>query len=1196
MEPGTSSMRPIVRALITVLPCLVLAGEAAAQPDLSPDQHIPPWKRPLGGEAAAQVAKLEQQIDQLRRAGRFAEAIEPAREVTEIRTRLQGADHWQSADARRAMDDLRTIAALPEEGRKAMASVGEFEAKAGAARDRAQFAEAERLSRELLEIRRRWLGEKHPDTAESYNSVAMTLNAQGKFAAAQPLAERALEINRRLLTDDHPRTASSYDTLAESLFVQGKFAAAQSLSEKVLEVRRRLLGDVHPDTAGSYNNLASNLSGPGKYAEAEPFGRQALAVGLKALGEDHPDTARFYTNLGTILSAQGKFGEAEPLHRKGLAIRLKVLGEDHPDTARNFFDLALNLMGQGKHAEAVPHFRKALAIWLKTLGEDHHLTAFGYTYFAINLDDQDQHAEAEPLHRKGLAIRLKTMGEDHPLTALSYCCLAQNLDAQGKFAAAEPLHRKGLAIRLQSQGEDHPEVAESYTYLATNLDAQDKHGQAEPLHRKGLAIHLKTMGEDHHHTAIAYNNLALNLDAQGKLTQAIATGTAAAAIQEHIRGRRSASRLERALAEQSSPLPSLAVALARAGRPAEAWGRWEADLARGLLDDLSARALRPLTDDQRRRESDLVGQLQRLDERITRLAAQARRTQEQDTQLGALRDQQSALRGQWIEFQNALDQQYQVYAGKPSALEDVQKALALETALVGWLDVKSHHWACVLRRDGDPIWVKIPGSSQDGGWTKEEDQYPATLREDLAGHRPDWGRTAEALARQRLAPLWPHLKGVTHLIVLPSRALAGVPMEALVSALPAGSPRPVVSYAPSGSMFARLTEPRARPSGPPRLLALGDPAFPRPARTGPSPTPPDHGIAILAIVPNGTADLFGIRAGDVLLEYNRKVLKSQGDLAIVPGGDQAVSIPVKLWREGEVRALEIAAGPLGIESNADRPVAQVVLAQRAAAEVLRSGARTEGLAPLPGTRREVEAIAALFPSDQVTALLGSDATESKLQALAQSGALKEYRFLHLATHGQANRDVALSSAIFLGAEPDRPAAASADPAALELAPDGRITAEQIVRTWELDADLVVLSACESGLGRYAGGEGYLGFAQALFVKGARSLVLSQWKVDDKATALLMTRFYQDLLGRRAGLTGPLPKAEALDEAKRWLRGLTADEVGGELAALDRGPVRPLSKLDGPAPPGPSSPPGPTGVRPYAHPYYWASFLLIGDPR
>ena len=94
----------------------------------------------------------------------------------------------------------------------------------------------------------------------------------------------------------------------------------------------------------------------------------------------------------------------------------------------------------------------------------------------------------------------------------------------------------------------------------------------------------------------------------------------------------------------------------------------------------------------------------------------------------------------------------------------------------------------------------------------------------------------------------------------------------------------------------------------------------------------------------------------------------------------------------------------------------------------------------------------------------------------------------------------------------------------------------------------------------------------------------------------MTRFYQNLLGRRPGLSQPMPKAAALDEAKQWLRHLTVEEVGTELAALERGTVRPLSKADGPAPRDTSSSAQSAGVRPYAHPYYWASFILIGDPR
>ncbi len=101
--------------------------------------------------------------------------------------------------------------------------------------------------------------------------MAYNLNAQGKYAAAQPLYEKALEIRRRLLTDDHPDTATSYNNLAVNLNAQGKYAQAQPLYEKALEIRHRRLTDDHPDTAQSYNNVAANLDDQGKYAQAEPM-------------------------------------------------------------------------------------------------------------------------------------------------------------------------------------------------------------------------------------------------------------------------------------------------------------------------------------------------------------------------------------------------------------------------------------------------------------------------------------------------------------------------------------------------------------------------------------------------------------------------------------------------------------------------------------------------------------------------------------------------------------------------------------------------------------------------------------------------------------------------------------------------------------------------------------------------------------
>lgn len=246
---------------------------------------------------------------------------------------------------------------------------------------------------------------------------------------------------------------------------------------------------------------------------------------------------------------------------------------------------------------------------------------------------------------------------------------------------------------------------------------------------------------------------------------------------------------------------------------------------------------------------------------------------------------------------------------------------------------------------------------------------------------------------------------------------------------------------------------------------------------------------------------------------------------------------------------------------------------------------------LPGTRREVQAIAQLFQHShkdaRIALLQGRDASEQQLGAFATAGKLAQYRYLHLATHGVADSRRALQSALVL-AQDDLP-----DPLQQVMAGkpvyDGRLTAEQILRTWNLDAELVVLSACESALGKPGGGEGYLGFAQALFLAGARSLVLSLWKVDDTATALLMTRFYQNLLGHRDGLKQPLPKAMALQEAKRWLQRLPQVEVKRLAAQLPAGPER-VGTTVGPR----RDPALPGHPHPYAHPYYWAAFILIGD--
>jgi CHAT domain-containing protein len=245
---------------------------------------------------------------------------------------------------------------------------------------------------------------------------------------------------------------------------------------------------------------------------------------------------------------------------------------------------------------------------------------------------------------------------------------------------------------------------------------------------------------------------------------------------------------------------------------------------------------------------------------------------------------------------------------------------------------------------------------------------------------------------------------------------------------------------------------------------------------------------------------------------------------------------------------------------------------------------------LRGAEREMQAVTGVFRT--ATVLKGSEASEQNVRRLAAERHLDQYRYLHFATHGVLDGKSPMQSALILSQDQ------LPNPLDQVLAGkptySGELTADQILRDWRLHADLVTLSACETGLGKYAGGEGYLGFSQALFLSGARSVVLSMWKVDDASTALLMTRFYENLMGRRPGLKVPLSKSQALAEAKGWLRGLKAEEAeqvgGGLIRGLDTDTARGTKRAQ------PAKQAGaPPSLYPYAHPYYWAAFILIGDP-
>jgi len=1079
----------------------------------------------LPESARADLAVADQLTEKLEEAygrGDLSSAEQQARRQLKIRVKFLGHEHsevasslndlavilWASGDLAGAEPLYRESLAMR---RKLLGnnhpSVAESLLGLGSLLEaRGDLEGAEPLYRESLAMSRNLLGADHPQVATVLNNLGGLLKDRGEYAEAEPFYRESLAIFRNFLGDEHPHVATILGNIAALLVARGDYTGAEPLFRESLEMQRKLLGDEHPAISFSLNNLASLLMARGDFASAEPLYRESLAIKRKQVGDGHPAVAISLGNLATLLKARGDYAGAEPLYRESLAILRKLLGNEHQDVATGLSNLAGILKDRGDYEGAELLYREALSMYSKVLGDENPNVANSLGNLGSLLEAREDYGGAEPLYREALAMNRKLFGNEHPEVAIVLNNLAGLLKARGDYEGAEPLYREALAMNLKLLGDEHPDVATVLNNLATLLMTRGDYGDAETLFRESLEMRRRLLGNEHPDLVSSLNNLSTLLVVRGDYAGAELLLTQATEVFDAARLRVGAG-MERAVFNENSPYPALAVVRLNLGKDDSAWQAVERSQGRVLAELLMAAGGRGLSQDEAEQEKFLrltLGDRER-ELKAFRDASSTSNAPKVTKDFDDARTRLLEAEIEWSAFQREIGTRHPVREGKAYEFARVQKSLTPHQAIIGWLDLprgkrENSDWGYVIRNKGPVKWENLTMSATGEVFSTRgtDSSVASAYRKALTNSKKtligNTGYLADGLLlyRERIGPLMPHLGDVRELIVLSSGVMLGIPVESLP--MEDGdllAERFTISYSPSATIHTWQSEEALTRKATPRekFLLVGDPPF-------------------------SEAHLASMKREDEG-GLNHILLASAEEF---PDPDQI--------RRG-------LSGNTGVLASLPR---------------------------LPGTREEINRVGSLAIESRV--LLGLDASEQVLVSMAKSRELRSFGTIHIATHGFMDDERPERSALVLSQ------INLTDPLENAMAGtriyDGLLTAGEILQEWELSADLVTLSACETGLGKEISGEGLVGFVHAFLQAGSASLLVSLWEVPDQATSLLMQRFYENWLGsysdKRNGQVGDaMSKAEALGEAKNWLREYRT-EIGGQ---------------------------------PYIHPYFWSGFILIG---